>query len=132
MDWEHNLTSAARKGRVGDHCITDRSYEQKKEYTSDTTQLASGMYHPSKPNAEWVSKGILSAFECFRCANKVDHRFEETNVCVLCRDPCKYRPLKGETTYHTIDDIEPYDLSSQETSNHSTDRSHRSREEKLN
>jgi hypothetical protein len=50
-----------------------------------------------KRDETWVSRGILSACECFSCANKVSHRFKEANVAVLCRDPCHYRSQKGET-----------------------------------
>lgn len=50
-----------------------------------------------KRDETWVSRGILSACECFSCANKVAHRFKETKVSVLCRDPCRYKSMKGET-----------------------------------
>lgn len=50
-----------------------------------------------KLNAKWVSRGIISACECFSCSNKVDHRLRGVRVSILCREPCRYRPLKGET-----------------------------------
>jgi len=50
----------------------------------------------SKRKAKWVSRGIISACECFSCANKVDHRFKESRVSILCNDPCRYKLLKGE------------------------------------
>ena len=50
----------------------------------------------SKLKAKWVSRGIISACECFSCANKVSHRFKESRVSILCKDPCKYKQLKGE------------------------------------
>jgi len=43
-----------------------------------------------------VSRGILSACECFSCENKIAYRFKETSVSILCKDPCRYRPLKNE------------------------------------
>jgi hypothetical protein len=62
-----------------------------------------------KRDEEWVSRGILSACECFGCSNKVAHRLRETKVSILCRDPCRYKPIKTERERPIppkIDDIE--------------------------
>ena len=50
----------------------------------------------SKRKAKWVSRGIISACECFSCANKVSHRFKESRVSILCKDPCRYKLMEGE------------------------------------
>lgn len=50
----------------------------------------------TKLDAEWVSRGVISACECFSCTNKVAHRLRGVRVSVLCRDPCRYEPMKGE------------------------------------
>ena len=51
----------------------------------------------SKRDAKWVTRGIISACECFSCANKVSHRLKGNRVSILCRDPCRYTALQGET-----------------------------------
>ena len=48
-----------------------------------------------KRTENWVSRGILSACDCFSCSNKIAHRFKDTKISILCREPCNYRPLKG-------------------------------------
>jgi len=62
----------------------------------------------SKRKAKWVSRGIISACECFSCANKVSHRFKESRVSILCNDPCRYKQLEGErrTVLKKIADLE--------------------------
>jgi hypothetical protein len=50
----------------------------------------------SKRGLKWVSRGFISASECFSCMNKVSHKLNEYNVSVLCKDPCKYRQIEGE------------------------------------
>jgi len=62
----------------------------------------------SKHKAKWVSRGIISACECFSCANKVSHRFKESRVSILCKDPCRYVQLSGEkrTVLDKIADLE--------------------------
>ena len=61
-----------------------------------------------KRNETWVSRGILSACECFSCRNKITHRFRGSNVRILCKNPCKYRPLKGvtESAVSKLPDVE--------------------------
>ena len=58
-----------------------------------------------KRDSTWESRGLISASECFSCANKVNHRYGDHRVSILCKDPCNYRPLKGERRLN-IDDIE--------------------------
>ena len=58
-----------------------------------------------KLEAEWVCRGLISASECFSCANKIDHRYSGSRVSILCRDPCNYKPLEGERR-PALDDIE--------------------------
>lgn len=62
---------------------------------------------PKKVNT-WVSRGILSACECFSCANKLAHRFKETKIRILCKDPCHYKPIKGveRSVIDKLEDIE--------------------------
>jgi len=61
-----------------------------------------------KRTDEWVSRGILSACECFSCANKLEHKFRETKVSIHCLEPCKYRPMRGaeRTVVEKLQDIE--------------------------
>lgn len=68
-----------------------------REETPRSTWTAARSKANPKPDAEWVSRGIISACECFSCANKVAHRLRGVRVSILCMDPCRYRPLKGET-----------------------------------
>ncbi|MFQ6076804.1 MAG: hypothetical protein ACE5Z5_11825 [Candidatus Bathyarchaeia archaeon] len=58
-----------------------------------------------KQGVKWVPRGLISASECFSCANKVDHRHSGSGVSILCRDPCNYKPLRGERRL-VLDDIE--------------------------
>lgn len=62
---------------------------------------------PKKENI-WVSRGIISACECFSCENKLDHRFRDGRVLILCKDPCNYKPLSGveKSEAYKIEDIE--------------------------
>jgi hypothetical protein len=62
-----------------------------------------GSYH--RRNEKWVSRGIISASECFTCVNRVGHRLMGARVSILCRDQCNYEPLKGEQRPE-LDDIE--------------------------
>jgi len=50
----------------------------------------------AKLDAKWVSRGIISACECFSCGNKVAHSLKGVRVSILCRDPCRYKQLEGE------------------------------------
>lgn len=61
-----------------------------------------------KRNAKWVSRGFISASECFSCANKVNHKIRGSRVSILCKDQCNYKPLKGERrlALNNIEDIE--------------------------
>lgn len=61
-----------------------------------------------KRDGKWVTRGIISASECFSCANKIDHRLRDRSVSILCLDPCNYRPLRGErrTVLEDIEDVE--------------------------
>ncbi|MCW3991834.1 MAG: hypothetical protein NWE79_03940 [Candidatus Bathyarchaeota archaeon] len=52
-----------------------------------------------------MSRGLISASECFTCANSSDHRLMGVRVSILCRDPCNYEPVKGERR-PALDDIE--------------------------
>jgi hypothetical protein len=78
------------------------------------------MNRHTKRDPKWVNRDILLAFECFSCANRVAYNLGETNVSILCRDPCKYKPLKSETdpNIHKIDDIESYTLHTRKTHRH--------------
>ena len=62
----------------------------------------------SKRDVKWLSRGLISASECFSCANKVDHKVKGSRVSILCRDQCNYKPLKGERrpALDNIEDIE--------------------------
>jgi len=61
---------------------------------------------PSRRREEkWVVRGLLSACECFSCENKLDHRLRGLKVYILCREPCHYRPMRGEVAPR-IEDIE--------------------------
>ena len=61
-------------------------------------------------DAKWISRGIISACECFSCSNKIDHRLRGNRVSVLCSEHCRYSPLKGETRPELgkMADIEQY------------------------
>jgi hypothetical protein len=43
--------------------------------------------------AEWVIREIYSACDCFRCKNKLDHKFVEFKIAIYCLDPCNYKPI---------------------------------------
>ncbi|MBS7619713.1 hypothetical protein KEJ21_03605 [Candidatus Bathyarchaeota archaeon] len=62
---------------------------------------------PKKVDA-WISRGILSACECFSCANKLAHRFKETKIYIHCKDPCNYKPIRGveKSALDKLEDIE--------------------------
>ena len=45
---------------------------------------------------EWIIRGLITASECFRCANKLEHRVEVERVHIHCRDNCNYLPLEKE------------------------------------
>jgi hypothetical protein len=56
----------------------------------------------------WVTRGVISACECFSCVNKVEHRLNDARVSILCRDPCNYKPKSGgdRPVVTEIDNIE--------------------------
>ena len=62
----------------------------------------------SKSDAEWVTKGLISACECFSCRNKINHKLKDNRVSILCRDICNFKPLRGTTdsTVSKLHDIE--------------------------
>jgi len=47
---------------------------------------------PEDVEAEWFSRGLVSANECFRCTQMAGHRHEGRRTLVLCRGPCKFEP----------------------------------------
>lgn len=53
----------------------------------------------SKLKAKWVNRGLISACECFSCMNKINHKLSENRVRILCRNPCKFEPLKAEAGF---------------------------------
>jgi len=66
------------------------------------------MISSDEKDGEWVNRGFISASECFSCANKINHKRRAHSISVLCRDPCNYKPLRGER-HPKLEDIEKID-----------------------
>lgn len=47
----------------------------------------------AKKKATWITKGTLSANECFFCLNKLDHKITNHKIQILCANHCKYEQI---------------------------------------
>ena len=54
----------------------------------------------SNNDEKWVNKGLITAYECFSCTNKINHKFKDNRITILCKDPCNYTPKKEELRPH--------------------------------
>ena len=51
--------------------------------------------------ADWVIRGPMSASDCFRCGNRIDHEHRETMIAIHCLNPCHPRPVNLEERART-------------------------------
>ena len=43
----------------------------------------------NKKNWKWVSMGLLTACDCFRCDRRIKHEIKKARILVYCKYPCE-------------------------------------------
>jgi hypothetical protein len=50
---------------------------------------------------QWITKGVISASDCFSCANRIDHEVKGRRISILCRNPCNFIKCMDEEENET-------------------------------